>query len=86
LGYLPQHIAEVAGLAIFVGVLISNLPALLSGRMSALPQWSSRRVRLAIALVLFLAGGWAVLGFVIDAEPPSGLSQGTGVLRPTSSL
>jgi hypothetical protein len=76
LAYLPQHIAEVAGLTLFAGVAISALPALLSGRSSALPVWSTHRVRLVAALVLLFGGGFAVLGFVIHPEPPGGLPQG----------
>jgi hypothetical protein len=76
LAYLPQHIAEIAGVAIFVGVLISGLPALLFGRMSAKRNWSAPRVRLVAALALCVAAAWAALGFVINAEPRGGIPQG----------
>ena len=76
LAFLPQYESDVAGVAILVAVVIGILPALVTGRMSALQTWSGRRVRLAATLGVLFASGWAAFDFLVSSEPTGGYPQG----------
>jgi hypothetical protein len=75
--YLPQYTAAVGGVALTACAVICGLPALISGRSSAIPGWSERRVRAAAALAMLLLGVWGLLfAFVIPGTYPSGVAGG----------
>lgn len=77
LAYLPQYVARVGGLALVVAVVVSALPALITGRASQGRDWSASRVRAVAALGALIVGGWGLLiAFVIRAEPPGGFAGG----------
>jgi len=76
LAYLPQYVAEVGGVALCVSFVIGALPALITGRTSARPDWSARRVRAAATLGVLLGGAVVLVAFVIPAEPSGGFPGG----------
>jgi hypothetical protein len=76
LAYLPQRLAELSAIALFVGALIASLPPLLTGRASYSPSWPPWRIRSVAAAGLLLLTVLVIITFVTDAEPPGGLPQG----------
>ena len=79
--YLPQYAAEVGGLALSVCAVISGLPTVLTGRSSATPDWSARRVRAAAAFGVLLLGVWGLLfAFVLPGFGGDPYGTGTKVV------
>src|SRR6266705_3227668 len=76
LAYLPQHLAEIVGLAIATFGIGSALPVLIRGSDPELPAWSRARVRLIAAAAVLFSIGAGVSGFLLDAEPPGGTAGG----------
>jgi predicted ABC-type sugar transport system permease subunit len=79
--YLPQYAAELGGLALSVCAVITGLPALITGRSSATPDWSERRVRAAAAFGVLLLAVWGLLfAFVLPGVGGGPYGTGTKVV------
>jgi MFS family permease len=79
-GYLPQHLAELAGSVIGALFVIQGLRVVITGRVSEqwdkrFGAWGARALGACVALVgVFIA----LSSFLIDAEPPGGYSNHWG--------
>ena len=76
IAYLPQHLAEVSGLAVSVCGIAFALPPLIRGESPELERWSPGRIRVVAAAAVLVAVAIGVSGFVLPAEPPGGLPGG----------
>jgi hypothetical protein len=69
LGYLPQHLWEASSIILGAAFAAVGLLHLVTGRVGA-DRYKPRLVRAVGAAQIALGAGVAVLGFVVDAEPP----------------
>jgi hypothetical protein len=70
LGYLPQHVWEASSIILGAAFAAVGLLHLVTGRVGAEDRYKPRLVRAAGAAQIAFGAGVAVLGFVVDAEPP----------------
>lgn len=79
--YLPQYAAELGGVALCICAVVGGLPALITGRSSAAPDWSARRVRAIAALGMLFLGVWGLLvAFVLPGAGGGPYAGGTKVV------
>ena len=79
--YLPEYAAELGGVALTLCAVIGGLPALVTGRSSAAPDWSARRVRAVAAVGVLLLGVWGLLfAFVLPGVGGGPYGTGTKVV------
>jgi hypothetical protein len=84
LGYLPQYLAEIAGVALGGPLIVVGLLALIGKppgenalRMgNRVIQLGPRATRLVAVIVLLLGLGIIAFSFLVDAEPPGCLPAG----------
>lgn len=61
LAVMPEYVSDVSVIALALSLVVAALPALITGRLSLGPDWSARRVRASVSLVLAFAIGFALL-------------------------